>query len=307
MADFSFTCGIPASGKSTFANSLKEAGMRVYSSDETRKNHPDWDNNAVFTHITQNIISDLKAGHDCLMDSTCVSRKDRMRTINNVRRFADRIICHLFITPIDICIQRNNKREDNHGVDDTVIWKMVKRFQPPWYGEYIHKIEVHPYMGEFDQGYTREQLMSMEQNNPHHTLTVGEHEKKAEEYIDEHCVLTEMYPFLKYAARFHDDGKFFTKVFTNTKGEPTDIAHFYNHENVGAYLFLTKAFCTDELDSEYEFTEWGKLYIANLIVAHMRPNVWKESEKAQKKDTDILGELMTGDLQILNAADLQAK
>ena len=37
----------------------------------------------------------------------------------------------------------------------------------------------------------------------------------------------------------HDIGKIFCKTFRNSRGEITDVAHFYNHENIGAYLYLS--------------------------------------------------------------------
>ena len=39
-------------------------------------------------------------------------------------------------------------------------------------------------------------------------------------------------------ASLHDIGKKFVKAFKNSRGEPSDIAHFYNHHNVGSYFAI---------------------------------------------------------------------
>ena len=38
------------------------------------------------------------------------------------------------------------------------------------------------------------------------------------------------------AAEMHDIGKLATKTFINYKGEKSDVAHYYGHEHVGAYI-----------------------------------------------------------------------
>ena len=40
------------------------------------------------------------------------------------------------------------------------------------------------------------------------------------------------------AASLHDVGKKFVKAFKNSRGEPSEIAHFYNHHNVGSYFAI---------------------------------------------------------------------
>ena len=82
-------------------------------------------------------------------------------------------------------------------------------------GNYIHKITF---------------MMKEPHDNPHHKYNIYEHCEKAAEYI---------VPFdriLKEATRWHDCGKPYVKDFHNNKGELTDIAHYYNHQNVGSYL-----------------------------------------------------------------------
>lgn len=69
------------------------------------------------------------------------------------------------------------------------------------------------------------------------------------------------------AALFHDIGKFFTKSFINKKGVETGVAHYYNHENWRAYLYMTF--------SEFWDWGWGKNDARELtlwtITFHMEP------------------------------------
>jgi hypothetical protein len=41
---------------------------------------------------------------------------------------------------------------------------------------------------------------------------------------------------VKFAGYVHDVGKPYTKTFLNKKGELTDIAHYYDHHSVGAWI-----------------------------------------------------------------------
>ena len=98
-------------------------------------------------------------------------------------------------------------------------------------------------------------------------------------------------------------GKLYTKRFQNARGEPTDIAHFYGHENYSAYLYL----CEKTSQSLQKGTWAETLYIANLINWHMRPlNAWLRTPASEEKDRKLMGETMFADLCKLHQADLEA-
>lgn len=302
--------GIPGSGKSTYAAKLKKSGYLVFSSDKTREQTGETDNAVLFGVIQKRIIRALKDGKNCVLDATNMNRKKRTAFLEKLSGRGVKCVCDLFVVPADVCKERNRMREDDHGVTDAVIDRMVASFQCPWYADGFDEIEVHSYAGEFDIGYTREDLMHFQQDNPHHTMTVGEHEELVYRNILESQAYTEHFPFLLVAARYHDDGKFFTKTFIDSLGNPSTEAHFYGHENVGSYLFLLRGFCLRQFDSaeEYELTDWGVLYISTLISLHMRPHTsWKQSERAERRDREKLGEELYRDLCILAEADANGK
>lgn len=152
----------------------------------------------------------------------------------------------------------------------------------------------------------RETVMSFPQDNPHHSLTVGEHEEKAVEYIKAKC--GENYRLI-LAARYHDDGKLLTKSFLDSKGRETPgVAHFYGHEKVGESLFLEMAAETEGKIDGYTLLDDDIRYIAMLIRHHMRPvHAWVESPKAKRRDIMKYGEDFCSDLAILSEADCYAK
>jgi len=97
---------------------------------------------------------------------------------------------------------------------------------------------------------------------------------------------------LEYAAFLHDIGKPFTMTF-----DLNGIAHFYNHNCIGAYDVLLT-----------DIPEELKLDVALLIQYHMNYYMnWKQSEKTKEKDTDFLGEDFIRRLDLLHDCDLHGE
>ena len=90
---------------------------------------------------------------------------------------------------------------------------------------------------EYDKDYYK--LNNFNQDNPNHSLTASEHMHKTWDYAFRQA---EGDIILEVAAAHHDIGKYLTKTFVNRKGETTEVAHYYGHQNVGAYLLLQKCY-----------------------------------------------------------------
>jgi hypothetical protein len=147
--------------------------------------------------------------------------------------------------------------------------------------------------------FPREEAAGLSQDNPHHTLTLGDHLDAARDYCIEHGFPESVCE----AAWYHDTGKLYTKRFMNSRGEPSETAHFYGHENYSAYLYLCEK--AGEMTSAAAFEDM--LYIANLINWHMRPlNVWDRNPAREEKDRSLMGGSMYRDLMLLNQADRAA-
>ena len=199
-------------------------------------------------------------------------------------------------TPFSECVERSKCRE--RVVPYEVLERMYKSIWIPQYYEGWDRIEI-VYPDGFKTLDTKELfwgengLAWINQDNPHHNLTVGAH--CIATYANIHGGSPELYE----AAMLHDIGKPFTKAFKNSKGDDTDIAHYYEHHHVSAYDSLF--YISPALDV---------LYVAGLIQWHMRPFELErvpKSQKALEKFKRLIGEKMYNDVMVLHEADIKAK
>lgn len=223
--------------------------------------------------------------------------------------------CVLFVTPLEICKERNQNRD--RKVPDTVFDKMLKRFQCPYYYEGWDDIEIV----EFDKSYPEDMLnpckryedgsvIQFDQENSHHTLTLEEHMAKAYKIFS--GVLSwgetrsrDRQLAMSDAIATHDIGKYFTKTFIDAKGNKTDEAHYYGHENWGAYVILS-LMNNDRANGNWLGTEHA-LRSAVLVNWHMRPLIaWEQSKKAMERDKRLIGDDMYDDIMLLHKADVDA-
>ena len=170
--------------------------------------------------------------------------------------------------------------------------RMYHSFEPPHYVEGFDYIQI---VGAGDVGlyiYKCEQEnIETPHDNSHHTFSCGVHCLEAERYIKD------KYPNeddLQMAARFHDVGKYKCKVFRNARGEPTEEAHYFSHENVSAYDFIVHYFL---------MPPQRVIHIANLIANHM---VFYAGEQAMEKRRKLYGEKFWSDLKKIHEADVAA-
>ena len=111
-------------------------------------------------------------------------------------------------------------------------------------------------------------------------------------------------------ARYHDIGKRATKKFFNAKGQPTDIAHYYNHQNVSAYEVISRMRFCELLAKEAPDKEWDFdidrywFMIAVLINLHMEPFFRKDA--AWEKFSKLIGDNFSEILLCFHEADIKA-
>ena len=142
-----------------------------------------------------------------------------------------------------------------------------------------------------------ESMAGFSQDNLHHRLDLFNHCFEAYKYAHQKKFPIEV----QCAAKYHDCGKLYTKTFVDAKGNQTEEAHYYGHENYSSYVFLVDAFTGDNMYRDDINTH---LYVAALINWHMRPcTAWKQSEKALRRDKEAIGEKMYEDIMMLHEAD----
>lgn len=312
MATLYMTVGLPASSKSTWAESKqKELDFIIHSYDKIREELYDDINDTkhnvdVFQELHKRIKADLNVNKNVCYDATSLSSKRRIAFLKELKHINCKKVCVLFCTPYELCIKRNSERD--RVVPEHVMQKMYKNFQIPFMEEGWDEIrllydfdDMAKY--QFDFNTTR-----ISQDNPHHTLSLYNHLLKTMKNVEDKVGHTR--PDLMTAAWYHDTGKVFTKDFHNSYGEPSETAHYYNHHNVSAYIALLDLIFLGKSYSDQEMAEYVEyvLYICKLINDHMKPYLqWKTSEKAKNKDIALLGEQYYQDIMILNNADKNAK
>lgn len=273
--------GPPGAGKTTYAHQyieehpgtvhLASDGIRkeLYG-DESIQDNP----GEVFAIMQKRAIAGLDFGYDVIYDATSMTRKDRAGIIAACPKFA-KIECHIVWAPIEVCIERDTTRDRTVGKE--VIDRMLKRFQAPYYDEGIDEIKVILPDGFNIDEYEEKCLEEMDipHDNPHHTLNVFSHCVAAVNHAVNHKYGWD----IKIAALYHDVGKPYVKAFVDSKGNPCETAHFYQHQCAGSWIAYGLM-----LD----------LFVVWLISTHMDPffntKYYNKLPAYLKKQVDLLHE-----------------
>lgn len=299
MPEFVMTVGLPASGKSTFFEMrYKHRGYVHISSDSIREEvfndvNDQSHNEEVFKLMEERTISSLCRGTNVYYDATNLSAKRRRVFLEKLRSKKAGIenlncVCWIFVPPIEECKRRNSLRE--RKVPEYVIDRMLRHFEVPFYNEGWDEIGIKE-SSRSSQSLSQilDDNRTIPHYNPHHSLTIYEHMYQAGRLAQRY------YPNnieVQMAAQFHDIGKWWTQVFHNAKGNPTEIAHYYDHEKVGAYIYLSHSLRTRQ-----------DLYIANLISHHMD---FFKGDKYIERMRNRFGEDFVANLEKLHKCDVDA-
>ena len=299
-------CGIAGAGKSTYANSLSKY-YKIHSSDELREemfgdvNENSKESNArLFTELHKRIKDDLKNGIDVIYDATNINRKRRVAFLAELKNIPCHKTCILVIAPYYVCLLNNQKRTKK--VPDNAIKRMYMNFQPPHKCEGWDDIDILFSCDKEDfSDYTLATLYNhatgidyINQGNHHHSLTLGEHCRKASQYIVANYPKNKL---LYLAALLHDEGKVFTMTVINSKGERDGDCHYYQHHCVGAYdsifYMYNLGYRVDDIT-----------HVASLIYFHMHPyREWKQTKSVEKRLKIQLDERLYEDIIALHNAD----
>ena len=303
---FTMLIGLPGCGKSTLANKFKATSHTVVlSSDSIREElfgdeDEQMEPERVFATMFYRTVQALEDDLNVIYDATNINRKLRMNTLERLKKAVSRhFITEAIVVYTDIAeVKRRNASRDR-VVPEYVIDNMLKNFELPVYNEGWDFIGVH-YSTEpnivwaeavdyYAKGLTHE--------NPWHNMDVDKHMYAAYYYYTKYY---NTYPkFVERAILLHDIGKKFCKTYTNRKGQTTEVAHYYQHANPGAYFAL---------GIKFDLSEEDKYKVAVLINYHMRPlEAWKDSKKAEEKDRKLLGDDLYSYLNVIHTCDEQSE
>lgn len=302
ISNFYMMIGIVGSGKSTIAKRVAvENNATIIESDAYRQDEygdasVQGDNHSLFEKMHNDIISLLSVGKNVILDATNISHKHRVAFLSKLNRLDVHKTAILCMTDVSTCIEQNNARE--RKVPEHVIIRMWKTFNVPVYAEGWDSIviEYNYKKGEYVLSEFMKNILGFEQDNPHHSMSLGKHCTAVADSLNG----------VRYSGRdlyiaglLHDNGKVHTKVFTDVHGNPTSMAHYYQHAEVGAYesiLFLNSMgiYSTDDI-----------LFYAGVILYHMRPYQLK-SQKSIDKLRNTIGIEMFNAVMALNKEDIEA-
>lgn len=287
--------GLPASGKSTKAKELAEKyDAAIFSSDALREEmfndiNNQEHNQEVFVELHKRIKDCLRSGKSAVYDACSINYKRRMAFLAELKNIPCEKICVLMAIPYSVCVHRNRDRD--RKVPISVVKRMYRNFHIPYWFEGWDDIQVEyggyaKYFGDPINFY--HDFKYYNQDNSHHTLTLGEHCR--------HVSLNVGYDMdLVYAGMLHDCGKPHCATHYNKNGELDTDCHYYDHQYVGSYISLF-----------YNYGDINPLDVAVLIEWHMQPYFNKE-EKTKNKYRKLWGEELYQKIMILHEADRAAK
>lgn len=283
---FYMIIGIPGSGKTYFCKNSSDSILHI-SSDSIRKElygdeSIQGDSNHVFHIMQERTLNALPEGKSVFYDATNIKRKNRISILEKLPSYVKKEAIIVW-APIETCIERDETRQRSVGKE--VIHKMLMNYEAPYFDEGFDYIHLNRNVDMWDTKeiqYIKNNLhKDMNQDNPHHTLSLQDHMCKTEEYIKTKILDSE----LSLAARWHDVGKLYVKSFKNNKGETTDTAHYYGHQGYSAWISYGFSPITNN--------------IAWLISNHMEPYF-------NSKYYNRLPEFLKKQLDLLHEADVAA-
>lgn len=240
MANFYMCVGLPGSGKSTIAATQTDAV--IISSDAIREElYGDerilGTHNDVFGTMLQRTLAHLKNGQDVVYDATNLSRRRRKGVLLQLPKETKKI-CILVWARYETCLHRNSQRPN--PVPGEAIHRMLLAFQMPFFDEGWDEITTW----YTDTPYDAIDLLNR-MDIPHdthfHPGTIYEHVSRVQKAVSDNFPTSgfdkPLLTTLRAVATWHDIGKIHAKTFQNSRGEITEDAHYYGHENASAYLY----------------------------------------------------------------------
>lgn len=159
MSKLYLMCGIPGSGKSTFAKSIQKAGDIYISRDDIRfKLLQDNDNyfskeDEVFKTFYTSINVSINQYNRIFADATHLDFSSRAKILRKIENKKDllEINAIYMLTSLEECIRRNNKRKGRSKVPEDVIKNMFEKLTIPNSNEPFDNVYIVHMSGNVDK------------------------------------------------------------------------------------------------------------------------------------------------------------
>ena len=150
MARATISAGLPAAGKTTWMRKYASQTNGLYlNADDIREQlsgdaRIQGDPSYIWSLVHQRAQAHLAAGGDVVIDGTFVKRIDRTRMLQALS-YADCKELRWFQTPLQVCLERNRKRQ--RQVAEHALRRMARQFRetPPVITEGFTRIIRVPY------------------------------------------------------------------------------------------------------------------------------------------------------------------
>jgi predicted kinase len=148
---FNILCGLPSSGKSTWAASHIAANPEcaLICPDHLREQltgdaSDQSSNYYIFdTLVPQHIRANAGMRRDAVFDSTAYCRRNRRNIIKLAKENGYKVVARVFNLPFDECVRRNEARE--RVVPRHVLERMARNWEDPALDEGFDEIVYHDY------------------------------------------------------------------------------------------------------------------------------------------------------------------
>ena len=149
MAKLFLMMGCPGSGKSTWCSThLNKNKIAYISRDAIRFDLvPEGEEyfskeDEVFNRFISEINSSLKIGMDVYADATHLTKSSRWILLKNIDAPVDEVNVIWIKTPLEVALQRNDKRTGRALVPKTVVKRMFSQTEAPSFKEGFNKIYI---------------------------------------------------------------------------------------------------------------------------------------------------------------------